>query len=106
MQTWTALGIEPAKLADSAKHARRQGEALAGSASSAYFDKLVKNEVQFVDVAYPVSRALQKKYEFAVNDAGLERVVERPRHGARVGRFGRRSGASRCPLPAAGFGRA
>jgi hypothetical protein len=32
--------------------------------------------VQFADVAYPVARALQSKYSFAINDAGLERAVE------------------------------
>ncbi|MES2524254.1 MAG: peptidylprolyl isomerase [Gemmatimonadota bacterium] len=76
LQTWAALGVEPAKLADSAKSGGDK-EKIAGSRIEAYFDKLVKNEAQFVDVAYPIARALQKKYAFSVNDAGLDRVVER-----------------------------
>jgi peptidyl-prolyl cis-trans isomerase D len=30
-------------------------------------------------VAYPVARALQTKYEFSLNDAGLERAIEKAR---------------------------
>ena len=72
---WTTIGIEPTALADSAatKEAR---EALAGQRVESYFDKLVKNEVQFADVAYPVARALQSKYTFSINDAGLARAIE------------------------------
>lgn len=73
---WTTMGIEPGSLSDSASTPTER-EALAGSRVSAYFGKLVKNEVQFADVAYPVSRALQNKYEFAFNDAGIERAVEK-----------------------------
>lgn len=74
-QTWTALGVDPARLADSAG-ANGDKEAIAAAKIEEYFDKLVKNEAQFVDVAYPIARALQKKYSFSVNDAGLDRVVE------------------------------
>ena len=75
-QTWAALGVEPAKLADSAKKGGA-AEVIAASRIESFFDRLIKNEAQFVEVSYPVARALQKKYEFAVNDAGLDRVVER-----------------------------
>lgn len=73
---WTTMGVEPGSLSDSASTPSER-EALAGNRVRAYFDKLVKNEVQFADVAYPVSRALQNKYEFAFNDAGIERAVEK-----------------------------
>jgi peptidyl-prolyl cis-trans isomerase D len=73
---WTTMGVEPSALSDSASTPAER-EALAGARVDAYFDKLVKNEAQFADVAYPVARALQTKYEFAFNDAGLERAVER-----------------------------
>jgi hypothetical protein len=76
LQTWTALGVDPAKLADSAK-AGGDKEKIAGARIEAFFDKLIKNEIPFVDVSYPVARALQTKYEFSVNDAGLDKVVER-----------------------------
>ncbi len=73
---WTTIGIEPASLSDSATTPSER-EKLAGARIEAYFQKLVKNEVQFADVAYPVARALQSKYDFVLNDAGLERAVER-----------------------------
>lgn len=76
LQTWTALGVDPVKLADSAK-AGGDKEKIAGARIEAFFDKLIKNEVQFVDVSYPIARALQKKYPFSVSDAGLDKVVER-----------------------------
>jgi hypothetical protein len=76
LQTWTALGVDPVKLADSAKTGGDK-EKIAGARIEAFFDRLIKNEIPFVDVSYPVARALQKKYEFSVNDAGLDKVVER-----------------------------
>jgi len=75
-QTWTALGVDPTKLADSAKSGGDKGK-IAAARVEAFFDKLVKNEAQFVDVPYPVARALQAKFPFAVNDAGLDKVVEK-----------------------------
>ena len=75
-QTWTALGVEPSKLIDSAKTGGDKGKIVAARIET-FFDKLVKNEAQFVDVPYPMARALQRKYEFAVNDVGLDKVVER-----------------------------
>lgn len=75
---WTTMGVEPATLTDSAKTPAER-EKLAGSRIESYFSKLVKNEVQFADVAYPVARALQSKYTFSINDAGLERAIEKAR---------------------------
>ena len=75
-QAWTALGVEPAKLADSAKAAGGDKEKVAGAKVDAFFAKLVKNEVPFVDVPYPVARAVQKKYSYAINEAGLDKVIE------------------------------
>lgn len=76
-QSWSSLGVDPAKLADSAKSANGDKEKIAATRVEAFFDKLIKSEVQFVDVPYPVSRALQSRYEYAVNDAGLDKAVER-----------------------------
>ncbi len=75
---WTTMGIEPGSLTDSGSTPSGR-EALAGQRINEYFDKLVKNEVQFADVAYPVARALQTKYTFSLNDVGLERAVEQAR---------------------------
>jgi len=75
-QTWTSLNVEPSKLADSAKAGGDKSK-LAATRIEAFFDKLIKNEVPFVDVPYPVAHALQKKYAFSINDAGLDKVVEK-----------------------------
>lgn len=75
---WTTLGVEPKTLADSAG-ASGDREAVAGRIVEQYFDKLVKNEIQFADVAYPVARALQSKYAFTLNEPGLERALEKAR---------------------------
>lgn len=72
---WNMMGVDPAALSDSAKSESERVK-LAGARVSAYFDKLVKNEAGFADIAYPVARALQKKYKFTVNDAGLAKAVE------------------------------
>ena len=77
-QTWTALGVDPSKLADSAKApAGGDKEKIAAYRVESFFDKLIKSEVQFIDVPYPVARALQSKYSYVVNDAGLDKVIER-----------------------------
>ena len=75
---WTTLGVEPNIIADSAADAGGR-EAAAGRIIDAYFDKLVKNEAQFADIAYPVAHAMQQKYEFAISDPGLERAIEQAR---------------------------
>ncbi len=75
---WTTMGVEPSTLSDSAT-SQAQRDALAASRIESYFAKLVKNEAQFADVAYPVARALQTRYDFSLNDAGLERAVEQAR---------------------------
>jgi parvulin-like peptidyl-prolyl isomerase len=72
---WTQLNVEPSKLADSAKTVGDR-EKLAGKRVEVYFDKLIKNEVPFVDIPYFVARALEQKYPFSVNEAGLDKAVE------------------------------
>jgi len=73
---WNLMGVDPKGLADSAKSEGDRTK-LAGTRVSAYFDKLVKNEASFADIAYPVARTLQKKYKFSINDAGLTKSVEK-----------------------------
>lgn len=75
---WTVLGVDPSSLTDSAATPEAR-EALAAARINDYFLKLVRNEVPFADIAFPVSRALQSKFEFSLNDAGLMRAVERAR---------------------------
>lgn len=100
-QTWASLGVEPAKLADSAsKAAGSDKEKIAGAMVEAFFAKLVKNEVPFVDVPYPVARAVQKKYTFSINEAGLDKVIEQAK-GVRAKSDSSKVGAPGAPGAAA-----
>ncbi len=56
---------------------RDRRELLAGARVEEFFGKLIKNEVPFVDIPYPVTRAVQQKYEFSINEAGLDAVIEK-----------------------------
>jgi parvulin-like peptidyl-prolyl isomerase len=103
-QTWTSLGVEPSKLADSAK-AGGSKDAIASDRIEKFFDKLVKNEVPFVDVPYPVVRALHVKYDFALNEAGLDRVIEKAKS-VRASADSSKAGKPPAGAPPAGAGAA
>jgi hypothetical protein len=77
--TWTQMNIDPSKLSDSAKSAGDR-EKLAGARVETYFDKLIKNEVPFVDIPYFVARALESKFPFSVNEPGLDKAVEKAKN--------------------------
>lgn len=99
-QTWTALNVDPAKLTDSAKVGGDKVK-IAAARIDEFFLKLIKNEAAFVDVPYPVARALQKKYEFSISDAGLDKVIEKSRL-VRATTDSLRAGANKGPKPAPG----
>ena len=75
-QAWTQLGIAPASLKDSAK-SDGDKEKLASSRVEGYLDRLTQQRAEFVQVPLPVERALRQKYDWKVNDAGLDRALER-----------------------------
>lgn len=70
------LKISPFFLRDSAKTTAER-ERLAASRIDAYFDLLLAEQAQFVNIPEPVSSALRKKYESRVVAAGIERALER-----------------------------
>ncbi len=70
------LKIAPIFLKDSAKTTSER-ERLAASRIDAYFERLLSEKAQFVNVAEPVSSALRKKYESRIVTAGIERALER-----------------------------
>jgi PPIC-type PPIASE domain len=72
---WRQLGIGPSMLADSAKTKKDQ-LALAGRRLDDYFNKLVLDIAPFVQLPTPVVDLLRKKYDYSVNQAGLDRAVE------------------------------
>ncbi|MBI2795401.1 MAG: peptidylprolyl isomerase [Gemmatimonadetes bacterium] len=76
---WNGLGIAPAMLADSAnKNATaEQRERKASDKVEAYFDKLIKQETQFVEIPPPLEMALRQKFSYAISKAGIDRAVEK-----------------------------
>jgi hypothetical protein len=70
------LKVSPFFLKDSAKTTAER-ERLAASRIDAYFDLLLAEQAQFVNIPEPVSSALRKKYESRVVAAGIERALER-----------------------------
>jgi peptidyl-prolyl cis-trans isomerase D len=102
-QAWTGLGIAPASLRDSAK-SDGDRERIAHTRIEGYLDRLTQQQAQFVEIPVPIERALRAKYEFKLNDAGLDRALERAAQ-VRVSRDSSRSAgqpATAVPLPGAG----
>lgn len=72
---WTALGIDPKSLADSAKTPAER-ERLAAARVDRYMDRLVTGQAQYVQVVEPVSAVLRSKFKASVNSPGLDRAVQ------------------------------
>lgn len=75
-EAWDQLGVSPAQLADSAK-STSQAERVAAEHVDSYLDRLMTNQVRFVPVPPPLQTVLRQKYDWSVNQAGIERAVER-----------------------------
>ncbi|HEY0931859.1 MAG TPA: peptidylprolyl isomerase [Gemmatimonas sp.] len=73
-RVWAGLGVEPSKLTDSANTSKPK---VAAARVDSFFNRLVKNEVPFVEVSYPLAHAVQTKYSFSINEAGLDKVIEK-----------------------------
>lgn len=76
---WNGLGIAPAMLVDSAtKNATaEQKERRAADKVEAFFDRLIKQETQFVEVPPPLEMALRQKFGYTISTAGIDRAVEK-----------------------------
>jgi hypothetical protein len=75
-QAWKGLGVDPKALSDSAKGEDAK-ERLAAARVESFMDELLTREGRFVDVPKPLETALYSKYETKLNDAGLDRALER-----------------------------
>jgi hypothetical protein len=73
--TWDQLGVSPGALDDSGSTASQRERVAAGHIDQ-YMDKLMTQEARFVDVPQPVANVLRDKYDWKVNDAGLERAIQ------------------------------
>jgi peptidyl-prolyl cis-trans isomerase D len=99
---WTGLNVAPGQLADSAKtDADRQR--VAASRVEDYLDRLVQQRAQFVEVPSPIEVAVRSKYEYRVNDAVLDKALERAAQ-VRASRDSARTAgqpATQVPMPGA-----
>jgi parvulin-like peptidyl-prolyl isomerase len=73
---WAGLGVQPRTLADSAK-SEADRVRLATARVESYFEKLLSQQAQFVEVPPPLEFAVRKKYDYKINEAGIDRAVER-----------------------------
>ena len=73
---WTQLGIAPSQLQDSASTEAALLR-LASARIEDYLERLVANEARFVSIPPQVQAALQEKYDFKINAAGVDRALER-----------------------------
>ncbi|MGH7721035.1 MAG: peptidylprolyl isomerase [Gemmatimonadaceae bacterium] len=74
--TWDALEVAPASLADS-NRSEIQRERAAAARIEQYMDRLLGNQARFVQIPGPLGNLLREKYDWKINDAGMERAVER-----------------------------
>jgi PPIC-type PPIASE domain len=75
---WTSLGIDPVQLADSAK-AIPARQKIAAAHVDVYLDRLLAATpgVRFVDIPTPVEQVLRSRYQFKLNEAGIDRALAR-----------------------------
>ncbi len=76
VSAWTGLGVRPDSLALAAK-SESDRVRLASTRIDEFLDRLVQQRAQFVEVPIPIERALRTKYDFQVNDAAIDRALER-----------------------------
>ncbi|HEX5436806.1 MAG TPA: peptidylprolyl isomerase [Gemmatimonadaceae bacterium] len=74
--TWAALDVAPSSLADSASTTGGR-EQLAAARVDDYFDKLVTNKTRFVPVQGSLESVLRAKYDWEVNEAGVNKAIAR-----------------------------
>jgi peptidyl-prolyl cis-trans isomerase D len=74
LATMEALNLMPASLGDSASDAATR-QALASERIEGYMTRLVRNEVNFVDVPEPIVIVLRDRFESRISAAGVDRAV-------------------------------
>jgi hypothetical protein len=74
--SWQQLGLNPKSLADSAKTTAER-ERLAAARVEAFLDRVMAGQAQPIPVPSPLQIVLMDKYDAKVNQAGIDRAVER-----------------------------
>jgi hypothetical protein len=73
-QAWTALNVDPKALATLAK-SKSERLKIANQRVDEYFDKLLKQQAQFVEITEPVQTVLRDKYDWTINPEALDQVL-------------------------------
>ena len=73
---WNELKISPAQLADSARTESAKAS-LAASRVESYMENLIFNNARFVPVSPGLEGLLFERYEHKINEAGIDRALER-----------------------------
>ena len=99
-RVWQTVNIDPKSLADSGKTPAERERVAAGRVES-YMDKLLAEQAQFADVPQPVEDALHDKYSYKLNQAGLDRALQRAARVRAVSDSTRRAAQpqSQVPMP-------
>jgi peptidyl-prolyl cis-trans isomerase D len=74
---WNGLGVAPSMLDSAGKATEDQKIKAAGDRVEAYMDKLIKQEMNFVEVPPPLEAALRMKYKSSIDRAGIDRAIEK-----------------------------
>lgn len=100
---WQALGVDPKMLADSAKSTAEK-ERLAASRVDAYLDRMMAGQAQVLNAPAPLKKLLDAKYESAVNQAGIDRAVERAQKVRASSDSARAANQPKSQIPIPGMG--
>ncbi len=74
--SWRNLNVDPSTLNDSGSTPADR-ERIAAARIDRYVDELLAERARFIPIQEPLQTVLRDKYEAKINEAGLERAVER-----------------------------
>ncbi len=74
---WNGLGVAPSMLDSAGKTDAAARSKLAGDRIEAYMDKLIKQEMNFVEVPPPLEAALRIRFKSSIDKAGVDRAYEK-----------------------------
>jgi peptidyl-prolyl cis-trans isomerase D len=73
-QAWTALNVDPKALATAAK-SKSERQKIANQRVDEYFDKLLKQQAQFIEITGPVEEVLRDKFDWEINPETVDQVL-------------------------------
>ncbi len=74
---WNGLGVAPSMLDSAGKATPGERAKRAGDIVETYMDRLIKQEMNFVEVPPPLEAGLRMKFKYEIDKAGIDRAVEK-----------------------------